>query len=129
MYSRVIENGVHGIDAQAVEVIVAQPHQCIVANKSPNMVAIRTIEIYCLPPRRSVTIGEIWSEVSEVVPGGAQMVVNDIKDYSQAAAVAGVDQALEPLRTSIGVVRRVKIDTIVAQPRLPENSATGINST
>src|SRR6185295_5402749 len=58
--------------------------------------------------------GEIWAEVSEVVPGGAQMVVNDIKDYSQAAAVAGVDQALEPLRTSIGVVRRVKIDTIVS---------------
>ena len=83
VHGRGVHDRVHGIDAQRVEMIVTQPHQGIVAKKSPHGDAVRAVEIYRLPPRRGVTIGEIGSEASQIVPRRSHMVVNDVEDHGR----------------------------------------------
>ena len=42
------------------------------------------------------------------------MVVDDVEEHGQAAAVAGVDQTLEPVRPTVGMMWRVEIDAVIA---------------
>ena len=42
------------------------------------------------------------------------MVVDDVEDHAQAAPVAGVDEALQPVRAAVRLVHRVPADAVVA---------------
>ena len=69
------------IEAQPIKMIIAQPHQSVIAYKTPNFIAVRSVEIYRLPPRRDITLGEIRPKAPQIIPRRSQVVVNDIKNH------------------------------------------------
>src|SRR5690606_14587132 len=65
-------------------------------------------------PRRLVPVGEVGPEGGEVVPGRAEVVVDDVHHYADASRVAGVDESLEAVGAAVGVVRGEQVDAVVA---------------
>jgi hypothetical protein len=47
------------------------------------------------------------------------VVVDHIQDDGEAAIVTGIDQILQPLGSSVGVMRSVEIDTVIAPASCP----------
>src|SRR5581483_467083 len=64
-------------------------------------------------PAGAVAVGEVRAEFAQVVPGRAEVVVDDVEDRGPARSVAGVDQTLEPVRAAVSVARRVQVDAVV----------------
>ena len=98
----------------AIEMIVAQPHQRVVAEKTAHVVAARAVEIYRLPPRRGVTIGEIRSEARQVVSRTDQSGCKRRRGAPPGRAHGRhrPNASVRPDRRRH--VRRVKIDAVVA---------------
>ncbi len=101
------------VDAQPVAVIVTQPHQGIVDEKTPDEFTALAIKVDSLAPRRIKQPMKIRGEFSEVVSFRPEMVVNHIQDDAQLALMACVDQLFESFRSAVAVVRRVQIDTVI----------------
>src|SRR5688572_22573065 len=95
MGSRGVDQRVHRIEAQPIEVIIAQPDQSVIAYKTPNFIAVRSVEIYRLSPGRGITLGEIGPEARQIIPRRSQVVVNDIENHRQAAPMTGIYQTLQ----------------------------------
>src|SRR5215475_15953328 len=85
-----IHVGVHGVEAQAVDVIVAQPHEGVVAEEAPYFVTACVFEIDRVTPRRVVEVREIWTEFREVISGWAEVVIDHIEKHGEAMLVTGV---------------------------------------
>ncbi len=82
--------------------------------KSPDLVAVRTVEVDGHPPGCAVAAGEVGREVAEVVALGSEMVVDHIERHGETTLVAGVDEVHEPGRTAIARLHRIGIDAVVA---------------
>ena len=80
MHRRGIKDGVHGVDAQPVEVIVPEPHQRVVAEKSADFVAASPVKIYGFAPWGRVPLGEIGTKAGEIVSRGSQVVVYNVEN-------------------------------------------------
>src|SRR5437879_1508155 len=85
-----VENRVNGIEPEAVEVIVAQPHQCVVAKETAHFVAIRAIEVNGPSPGSGIAMREVRGELWEIIPGRTEMVVNDIQQNGQSPTMASI---------------------------------------
>jgi hypothetical protein len=119
MHRRGVDDGVDGVDPEAVEVVVPQPHERVVAEEASDLVATGPVDVDRITPRRPVPVREVRAEVSEVVADGPEVVVHDVQDHRESPGVAGIHQALEALRPAIGVVGGPEIDAIVAPPARP----------
>src|SRR4029453_2228397 len=108
MHRRGIDDCVYGVEPQSIEMIVPQPHESVVAEKSAHFIAERSVQVNGCSPWGCVTVGEVGTERVEVVSGGSQVVVNNVKDNGQAARMAGVNQTLEIVRLTISMMRRIK---------------------
>ena len=106
--------GVDGIEAQAVEVVIAEPHEGVVAEEAADFEAAAVFEIDGVAPRRVVCGGEVGAEFREVVAGGAEVVVDDVEENGEPVGVAGIDEALEGIGPAVGFVRGEEIDAVVA---------------
>src|ERR1700740_1806753 len=51
-----VEKPVNKVKPQRVDVVLSQPVQSIVDEKSPDVVAMRTVKIDCRAPRRSIAV-------------------------------------------------------------------------
>jgi len=111
---RAVEDRVHRIDAQPIDVVVLDPCAGIVEHEPPHLVAAAAVEVDGLTPRRGVAIGEIRAEAPQVVAGGPEMVVDHVQQDGQPALVAGVDEALQAVGPTVGVVRREQVHAVVA---------------
>ena len=111
---RGIDDRVHRVEAQPVERILAQPHLRVVQHEASNLIRILTVEIERAAPRRLISVGEIGSECGEIVPLRADVVVNDVEDRRDAAGMAGIDKAMECLRSTVCAVRREEVDAVVS---------------
>ena len=87
----------NGIEPQAIDVIVAEPHQRVIDHKPSNFVAVWSIEIERRPPGSVVLPAEVRPEFRQIVSRRAEVVVNDVKDDGETPVVAGVDQPLETI--------------------------------
>jgi len=103
-----------GIQAEAVAVIVLKPMSRVFEEEIPDLIALRPVEIDGIAPGRPVAIGEIGSEVPEVIALRPQMIVDHIQDNRQARLVAGIHQPLEPRRPTVGVLHREREDAVVS---------------
>ena len=65
-----VDEGVDGVEAQAVDVIVAQPHEGVVAEEAADLVAAGVLEVDGVAPRREVIGGEVGAELAGVVADG-----------------------------------------------------------
>ena len=109
-------DGVHRVEAKAVEVEVAQPPPRVPGHEVADPVAARAVEVDGRPPGGPVRVGEVGAELAEVVAGRAQVVVDGVEDHREAAPVAGVDQPAQPFGAAIGGADGVEVHPVVAPP-------------
>ena len=67
-----------------------------------------------LTPRRVVSIGEVVAELAQIVAFRAEMVVNHVHHDGQSPRVSRIDEPLQLLRTSIGVLHGKGMHAVVA---------------
>ena len=84
--------------------------------------AVRAVEVDRRAPRRGVAVGEVRAEAAEVVARRAEVVVDHIEEDGQAARVAGIDQAFQPLRAAVGVMGGVEVHAVIAPPPAPRRT-------
>src|SRR5277367_6750104 len=114
MNRRSIENRVDRIEPQTVDAIVAQPHQRIVAEKLPDLVAVPVVEVDGVAPRRAIAIGKVRAEFAEITALRTQVIVNDVQNDAEIMSVRRIDESLHPVGPAVRMMRRVEIDTVVA---------------
>src|SRR5690348_18474755 len=115
---RVVDDRLYRVQAQAVDVVIANPHQRVVHDETTNLVAAVFVETERPPPRSPMSIDEIRSEISEEVAHRAGMVVDDIENYAETGRVTAVDQPLETGWTPVGVMRSEEIHTVIPPPAI-----------
>ena len=109
-----VEDGVGRVQAQAVDVEIAQPIQGVLDEKLPHARAARTVVVDGLAPGRAVAVGEVRPEIAQVVSFGPQVVVDHVEDHGEPCAVAGVDEARQPGRAAVGQACGKGKDAVVA---------------
>src|SRR5205085_11705759 len=75
----VVLERVHGVQAQRVDVEVAQPRQGVVDDPSAYLGAAVVVEVDAGAPRGLVPGGEVRPEPRQVVPGRPEVVVDDVQ--------------------------------------------------
>jgi hypothetical protein len=111
---RRVDDRVHGVQAEAVQMVVAEPHAGVGEEELPHLVAPRAVEAHGGAPRRAVAVGEVRAELAEVVPVGAEVVVDDVEHDGEPVRVAGVDEPLETVGAAVRVMRCPEVDAVVA---------------
>ena len=108
----VVDDPVHGIEAQPVEAVFLEPVQHVV-NRD---VAYRALSIVDRgPPGRVLLRIEVIGRVkAEVVPLGPEVIVDHVQKRHQAAAVDLVDQPLELVGAAVAGIRRERQHAVVA---------------
>src|SRR5437016_196462 len=101
-----IDNRMDGVDAQCIDVKLIDPHQCIVNKEPSHVIALRAVEIDRLAPRRLVAVGEVRTEIAQIVSFRAEMVVDDVENDGEASLMRAVDETLEGERAAIRILRR-----------------------
>ena len=109
-----IEDAVHGVEPQAVEVILRHPVSGIVDDVPPHVVAAGIVVVERRPPRCLVLLGEIGPEERKVVPLRADVIVDDVENDREPFRVCGVDELLQPRRSTVRVLDRVQRHAVVA---------------
>ncbi len=110
-----VGDGVHGVEAQAVQVILVEPVQRVVHDERPRDLAPGLVEVEGVPPRRLVRPAEERRRVAvQVVSLGPEVVVDDVEKDREASGVTGFHQPLERLGPSVAGVRRERQDAVVA---------------
>src|SRR5690349_11138878 len=69
-----VEDLVNCVEPQRVDMILSQPVQSIVDEESPDAIALRTVEIDCRAPRRSIAVGKVWAVLAKIISFRAQMI-------------------------------------------------------
>src|SRR4051812_35448190 len=88
---RRVDDRVNRVQSQPVDVIIAQPHERVIAKETADFVAIRPVEVERISPRRVMARGKVRTEHGQVIATRSEMVVDDIEQYGEPALVAGVD--------------------------------------
>src|SRR5947209_1688202 len=78
-----IENSMDRVQPKRVEVILVKPIECILPEKSPYLVAPRSVVIDGLSPWRAISIREIWAVSSKIIPFRTKMVVDNVQSHRQ----------------------------------------------
>ena len=113
-----VDELVHGIEAQTVDVVVAHPHQRVVAEEAAHLVAARLLEVNRVAPRRVMPAIEVGAELAGVVAHRAEVVVDNVDEDCDASLMAGVDEALQAVGTAVRLVHGEELDAVVAPAEL-----------
>src|SRR5579871_399859 len=92
---------VDSVEAQAVDVEVAHPHDCVITKEAADLIAAPGFEVDGIAPRRVVQVGEVRSKFAGVVADRPKVVVDDVVNDGDSAHVAGVDEALEAVGAAV----------------------------
>ena len=104
-------DGVHGIQAQAVKAVVAQPHQGVLDEE---LAHLRATEVDgCAPGGLPVFAEERAGVLVQVIAVRAEVVVHHIDQHHQPVAMCLVDQRTQLLGAAIGVLRRIGQHAVV----------------
>src|ERR1700733_14450612 len=96
-----IDELMHGIEAQTVDVVVAHPHQRVVAEETAHLVAARLLKINCVAPRRVMSAIEVGTEPAGGAAYRSEVGVEDVDEDRNALLMAGVDEALQTVGTAV----------------------------
>ena len=89
---RRVEDRMDRVDTQSVHAIVAEPHQRVVAEKSPDFVAIRIVEVNRIAPWRAIAICKVRTELREIISLRPQVIVNDVENNAELMTVRRIDE-------------------------------------
>lgn len=96
VHGTVVGDGVDGIEAQPVHVVVAQPHQRVLDDECADLLRALLVEVHRVAPGGGMGAREVRPVTAEPVAVRAEVVVDDVQDDGQPACVGGVHQALHP---------------------------------
>ena len=115
MLRAVVEDRMHGVQPQAVEVELLDPVEGVVDHEFAHRAAVRPVEIDCRSPRRLMPVGKgLRCDRVNVGALGAEMVVDDVEQHHQPAVMGSFDQSLQVLGPPIGRIRGVRQHPVVA---------------
>src|SRR5919202_2256775 len=115
MALRVVEDGMGGVEPQAISVELVEPVLRVVEHEPANGCAVRAVVIDRLAPGRLIPIGEIVRAVCpQIVAVGTKVVVDDVEQHAQSKLMSGIDEAFEPVRATIRLGWRKQVDAVVA---------------
>ncbi|MNH06316.1 hypothetical protein D3C79_656780 [compost metagenome] len=112
-----IINGVHRIQAQAVEAVVVQPHQCIFDKEVTHLAATKVDRR--APRDTPLLMKERACIVMEVIAVRAEVVVDHVQQYHQAMPVRLVNQLAQLVRGAIAVLRGEWQHAVIAPVAIP----------
>src|SRR6266567_5275508 len=101
-----VEESMDCVNAQPVEVVIAQPHDGVVAEQAADLAAPGAIQVYSGSPWSGVAGREVRAETAEVITGRAEVVVDDVQQHGEPDCVARVDETLQGVRTAVRVMGR-----------------------
>src|SRR5580704_10214731 len=104
MNRRTVYELMHCIEPQAVDMIVAHPHNDVVAEEAPHLVAACTFEVDRAAPGCMMPVRHIRPELARIVSHRPEVVVDHIQDHTQTALMADVNQTLQPVRSAICIL-------------------------
>ena len=114
-----VEYGVHGIQAETVDVVVRKPHEGIGHDEIAGPVTAFAVEVHGRAPGRPVPVCEVRPELVQIISRRAQVVVDDVQDDPQVPAMAGVDEPLETVGPAIGTVGGPEVGTVITPSPSP----------
>ena len=106
----VVEQRVHGIQAQTIDVVLAQPHQGVVDDVRPYG---GLVEVDGVTPGVPLAGAQVRPELGQVVAARPEMVVDDVLDDRETRGVGGVDEALVGARSAVRLVDGVPEHPVV----------------
>ena len=90
----VVDDRVHGIEAQAVEAILLQPVERVVDEEVAHGAAVLAVEVDRRAPRRVMTVGEELRRVRvQLVAFRAEVVVDHVEQHRSPRACAASTRA------------------------------------
>ena len=108
-------DGVDGVEAQPVEAVLLEPVEGIVDEEVAHRPAVLAVEVDGgAPGRVPVGVEEALGEGVEVVPLGAEVVIDHVEEDHHLQLVGRVDQRLQLLRPPVDRIRREDGDAVVA---------------
>jgi hypothetical protein len=116
---RKIQDGVDGIDSEGINVKLRDPIKGIFDKKTADLIAVWPIEVDGETPGGFVTVGEIGSKMSQIIPFRPQMIVYHVQNHWQFLLVAGVYQPLKLLGPPVGVLYGKRVDPVVSPISTP----------
>ena len=118
---RSVKNLLGGIESKTIKMIFADP---IRQEKFADRCASFPSRLNGSPPLSLITIRKIAGrEKGEVIPIGPNVVVNDVKNHSDAELVTLIYKVLGVLGLAVQNDRREETNTVVAPAEFPGNSA------
>src|SRR4051794_12476186 len=84
----------YSVQPQSVDVVVPKPHQRVVDDEAPDLVALRSIKVDGLSPRIG-SVAEVRPEQRQIVSARTEVVVDDIQDDRETAPMGFVDETRE----------------------------------
>jgi hypothetical protein len=110
---------VNGIEAKSIDVKLGHPVQRVVDDVPANFVVERRT------PGRFVALGKVRSVRVEVVPFGAEVVVDDVEDDGEAFRVGRVHEGAELLGSAVGALRSIEMYAVVPPVPCPRKLRHG----
>ena len=115
MRAGIIQDRMHRIQAQAVEVVLMQPVERVMDEKLAHLATAAAIEIDRRAPGCVVPFGEERAGVEvEIIPLRPEVVIDHIQQDHQAARVRRLHQGFEVIGAPVAAVGGVGQDTVVS---------------
>ena len=122
---RAVEDRMHGVQAQAVEVVIAQPHLRVLDAKIAHRCRVSPVEVDRVAPGRAVAIGEVRTEARKVVALRTEVVVYHVQHHRQPSRMRFVHELLQAFGASVSVMRRPEVHAVVAPSAVARKLAHG----
>ena len=112
---RVVDDGVHRVESQAVEVVLLDPIQRVVNEEGAYDLAARVVEVDRVTPRRVMPRGEELRRVKmQIVAVGTEVVVDDVEQHHELTLVRALNEAFEIIGRAVAVLGRKRQHAVVA---------------
>jgi hypothetical protein len=116
---------VYGVQPEAVDMIVFQPHAGILKEVIAYTVGPGTIKVQRGPPGGIILFAEIGCIVWEIVTFRSEMVIDHVYQHGNSPGVCCIDQALKAPDASIGMLDGEGVHSIIAPVALTRELSQG----
>ena len=111
VHRALVEQRVHGIQAQPVDVVVAHPHERVLDDVGAHGVLV---EIDRVAPRVAAALAQVRPELRQVVARGSEVVVDDVLHDREPRRVGGIHEPLVGGGTAVRFVHGVPEHAVIA---------------
>ena len=123
MFWRVVLDRVDGVEPEPVELVLAHPELGVLDR--PFAHARLAVVERLAPGRLAEAVGEVGAEAAERLVPRPDVVVDDVQEDAEARSVGRVHEAGELLRAAVRLVRRGRVEAVVAPAAPPGERRDG----